>query len=442
MNQNKIEFIKALFEELNNQVNYTVLRGYDKIPNQITGDIDLLIDKKEYKKFLNILESLIIQYELNEIKRIDRHYVRMFRLFHIEVGASYGLKIDIHFGEMWRGATYLTANNILEKKIAYKNIFIPSYEDQVAINLFQGLLGMGYVTEKRQNQLQNILPKVDDEKLLNLLAELTTKSISENLMTSLKNKDFVSINKQVKRIRKIVFIEALSNRPLTTSIDFSLFILKNMKYKIIYPGAFIALIGPDGAGKSTAINNLTSILDQVIINGNSKVIPWKPAYLMRLAELKKDKSLDSLPKSVKKRHIPNKFSSFLRFSYYTLDYILGHLIQNRKILTSEGYIVYDRYFYDYLIQPPERSFINMPRWIKNIFSFFIPMPQVIIYFKATPSVLFSRKQEETMEELKELVRLYDNYVSDNDNIITIDATQSPEDVEINILNEIVKTYVK
>lgn len=437
----KSNLVSAFFDNLQD-INYVVLRGYDKIPHRITGDIDILINRRDFPRFLQIIESLIQENDLVEMKRIDRGYVRMFRLLKLTQLANFALKIDVHFEENWRGAAYIKAEEILERKIEYDHFFIPSYEDQVCINLFQGLLGMGYLTKKRINQILILLDKVNWSRLDQNNQLILNPESGRNLTQLLNQRSFAKINQLSNIYRSLIWSKSFKTAPLKTTKSSMAFIYKKLKYKISPPGVFIALVGPDGAGKSTAISNVTKFLDQVVINGKSIVIPWRPQYLKRLATLKNDTSLDGLTKTEKAQHIPGKISSFLRFNYYCLDYFLGHYLKNRRILESEGYVLYDRYSYDFLIQPANRSFINLNISIKKLIAFFVPKPDLTIYFSANANILYARKQEETLEELEDLVRRYEKYTSGNKKIVKINAMNDIATVEYDILNSFAKRYAK
>ncbi len=70
--------------------------------------------------------------------------------------------------------------------------------------------------------------------------------------------------------------------------------LLNLKPK----GVFIVFMGPDGAGKSTAINSFINFLNQFVINTESVLVAWRPQYLKRLADYSKNKNhLDNANKA-------------------------------------------------------------------------------------------------------------------------------------------------
>ena len=92
-------------------------------------------------------------------------------------------------------------------------------------------------------------------------------------------------------------------------------------------------------------------------------------------------------------------SSFIRMLYYWLDYLLGVPILLRKEVHYERYSIYDRYIYDFLIDPA-RSRISLPRWLRMLFVKTVVQPQIVFVLQASADVIYSRKQELDREEIE------------------------------------------
>lgn len=439
----KSELIQDLINYLNDGIDYVVLRGHESIPYNTTGDIDLLISQSSFVKFDNIIKELKQKHDLCELENIDRHYVYMYRLFHLDLGHNYGLKIDIHFFESYRGAIYLDAETILSNSISNSGVQIPSYEHQVIINFVQSVAGMGYLQKKRIKRILNQLELCDTKILQETINVLFKRKASLILIKAFNSKNFSITKRDVKSLRRSILLKAFQNNFFKSSMNLILIFFKKQSLNFKPKGIFIVFIGPDGAGKSTAISTFISFLNQFVINSESVLLSWRPQYLKRLADYRKNKNpLDEANKAIKIKNIPSRFSSFFRFIYYCLDYVIGYYLQLRKILKNEGFVVFDRYSYDFIIQPPYRSYINLPRSIKLFFGFFIPKPKLTIYFKSDAETLYSRKQEETLEELEELVLLYDEFVENYPNIKSVDANKSREEVLHQICKQFFLTYAQ
>lgn len=437
---NKEDIIRELFNVLNSKLDYVVLRGYENLPN-VSGDIDLLISKDSFKEFEKIIAALKTKYNLNEISRVDRHYVYMFRLFHVELDNNFGFKIDIHFFESYRGAVYLNSTDILTNAVSYSGIKIPSYEHQVIFNYVQSIAGMGYLQEKRKKRILSQLEMCDFNSLESEVKKNFRYQAASILINAFENKAMSISKDDLSSLRKSILIKGFLDDFYGSLKNIVIIFLRKIQNDIKFKGVFIVFMGPDGAGKSTAISAFRNFLGQFVINSENTMVAWRPEFLRRLASYRNDENpLDKASKVEKVKNIPSKTSSLLRFIYYTFDYILGYFFRYRKILKNEGYVIFDRYSYDFIIQPPYRSYINLPRFIKLFFGFFIPKPKLAIYFKSDAETLFSRKQEETLNELKELVDLYDGFTHNISRIKAIDANKSKEEVLLQICQNFKKTY--
>ena len=236
MSTDKIKslLVKDLINCLNNEIEYVILRGYENI-NNVSGDIDLMISKNNFVKFLKIINFLKKKYNLFEINRIDRGYVYMFRLFNYEADTNYGLKIDVHYNENYRGAVYLDANTILDSSIKSGNIKIPSYEHQVIFNFLQPILGMGYIPEKRMIRIKTQLKKINKAKLKYELDRQFDSNVSQFLFLTLSNKKMSLAQKEVKFLRHKILFYYFQANPFKFVRNFIKFVSRQLYYRLNYP---------------------------------------------------------------------------------------------------------------------------------------------------------------------------------------------------------------
>lgn len=432
----KSAFVIELFKLMNESLNYVVLRGHEKIPEVKSGDLDLMIAKKDLKLFKSIISDLISKSGVHRLEDIDRNYVYMFRLFKITEDHSYGLKIDLHFSESWRGFEYLSSDDIFKDSKSINGIKVPSLEHSIVIDVIQPVVGMFYLHEKRKHRIQKNIGISNKEKVQDIFKTIFSGYTVEIIMRSIQSQEMLFTKNQVRKLRFEIVMNALKANPLKSLRNFIRVLTRKFYYVIKPPGVFVVFMGPDGAGKTTAIEGFKNILSQFVINESSLQLAWRPSYLPRLASLTTSgNSLDNISKKEKLERLPSFGSSLLRYSYYVLDYVLAYWVLHRRVLVNEGFILYDRYYYDYLIQPPYRSFINLPFGFKRLLGLIVPKPHLVMCFKAEAEVLYSRKQEETLEELEELVFVYDDFLKKYDFVNKIDAHQPKDKVLRDILEQ-------
>ena len=127
-----------------------------------------------------------------------------------------------------------------------------------------------------------------------------------------------------KRVRKILSSqkENLGLKRLHNRWLYCKDVLKSIRNK---RGFTITFSGVDGAGKSTILYDLKNILEEkyrknvIVLRHRPSIFPILSAYTKGKETAEKE-AAESLPRQGKNK---SKISSFIRFSYYYLDYILG-----------------------------------------------------------------------------------------------------------------------
>lgn len=185
-------------------------------------------------------------------------------------------------------------------------------------------------------------------------------------------------------------------------------------------GLTVAFLGMDGSGKSTLIKKLfqsTALIsvDEILCEH------MRPNLLPSIAKL--------LGKAIKAGPITNPhgnkqsgfLGSLLRLSYYSLDYFLGYWLKVYPALLKRPILyVFDRYFYDYYIDP-KRGRIKLPKWIIQLYDIFIPSADVILCLGADAEVIRARKPELPLDEIKRQVKELEVFCRSNNRAVWIDT---------------------
>lgn len=168
----------------------------------------------------------------------------------------------------------------------------------------------------------------------------------------------------------------------------------------------ISFNGVDGAGKTTI---LRLVSDKLKESGHRVIeLRARPSILPILSSFKYGKkkaesiASSSLPRLGKNN---SKISSFFRFVYYLVDYIFGQIYVYLRY-SKRGYtIVYDRFYYDYIVDPKRANIVLNPK-IAKFFLNFIRQPNINIFLYAPAEVILSRKQELNQEDILNLTHAY------------------------------------
>lgn len=205
-------------------------------------------------------------------------------------------------------------------------------------------------------------------------------------------------------------------------------------------------MAPDGAGKTTFIDNLLNEITYYFVNSNyderCTIYHFRPNLLPNLGELGEKAKIKEQDKDFTNPHRANpagKISSFIRICYYWLDYIIGYNLFVRKDVKLYKFSIFDRYSYD-LIVDPHRSRIKLPLWIRKLFVKCMPHPKIVFYLCADPEVIFQRKQELTLEEIKRQNEIYLDLAKSHKRFKILDANRHCDESVNEALEIILDTF--
>jgi thymidylate kinase len=199
-------------------------------------------------------------------------------------------------------------------------------------------------------------------------------------------------------------------------------------------GLSVALLAPDGAGKSTLAAELTRIdylrAQMIYMGGNSEAAN---------INLPTTRWLKHRVKSLTGRR-PNPKRLFFR----GLNFI-NHLVEQwyryavglyHKILGR--FVIYDRYTYDSYLAPPAKSVgKRLRRWLRKKSC---PSPNLVLLLDAPGNILFQRKREHSPERLEAQRQVFLGLQSKISNMVVVDATRSVNEVRRDVISKIWKYY--
>jgi len=168
----------------------------------------------------------------------------------------------------------------------------------------------------------------------------------------------------------------------------------------------ISFSGVDGAGKTTVIESFKRKLkenfgkDVVVLRHRPSILPHL-SYFKYGPKKAKEKLKNSHPREGKNS---SRLSSFLRFSYYYLDYLLGHIYL--AILRLRGKtILFDRYYFDFIVDSRRSNIVINSRMAEFLFKF-VPKPHLNVFLFAPVGVILNRKKELPADEISMLTDKY------------------------------------
>ena len=182
-------------------------------------------------------------------------------------------------------------------------------------------------------------------------------------------------------------------------------------------GMTVAFLGPDGSGKSSAIE---------------QVIPALAPAFRRSARfhLRPRLFASGSATAVSDPHaLPPRgtLASLAKLAWFMFDYFAGHLARVRPVTVRSGLAVFDRYFHDLLADPARYRYGASLAWARMA-ARLVPAPDLWIVLDAPEATLQSRKQEVSACESETQRRAYLALAVQLGDAVVVDATRSLPDV--------------
>jgi thymidylate kinase len=185
-------------------------------------------------------------------------------------------------------------------------------------------------------------------------------------------------------------------------------------------GIMIALLGPDGCGKSSVIAGLT---EDWTANGRTVTTMHFRPRLDQRGSATNDTTVTD-PHGQPPR---GTVASAAKLAFYLMDYLLGHPVVVRPRIRNGEIVLADRYFPDLLVDP-RRYRYGGPTWLPRMVWRIIPKPDAILLLDASPEVVRKRKLEVTFAETARQQAAYRALVATLPNGYIIDASRPLDEV--------------
>jgi thymidylate kinase len=198
------------------------------------------------------------------------------------------------------------------------------------------------------------------------------------------------------------------------SLRRGIWFVKRLFYRSMFPsGLHIVFLGPDGCGKTSVTQRVVPLLDRAFF-GTTYI-----HFRFFLGRKKKARRSVNDPHGQASWSLPLSVSKVF---YYWFDYFFGWwLIVWPKRVRSK-LIVFDRYYYDMVVDP-KRCRYGGPMWLVKQIGKFIVKPDMVIYLDVPPEILQERKKDVTFEESKRQREEYRKLMTGLNNSVVIDGTQ-------------------
>lgn len=443
-----VTLLKDFLEELKqNGIRYVILKNDKGLPFvNHSKDVDIVIEPGKYRKAAQIIgkcyhENGIGYYKVHKFERLrcwygmnpDTHFAihidllegflhKGFEMFSFDL--LYDNSIENEYGIRVLNELMGSVVLLMHSSVCYHSIK-EKYAKQIAI-----------VYAKHRNQFVDILKQLLGEKkalvMVNLLDKGDYKQIAQcGNVFSLASKWIILYKRPLFSLYNV--IDFLWEKICRTILNLD-------KYNF-----HISVHAPDGTGKTTFIQHLGNQLGFYYVCSATdfvKVYHFRPCILPNLGAVGEKAGVMKQDTNFTEPHRAkpaNSLSSFIRLTYYWLDYVIGMPLILRKSAQFDRITIFDRYIYDFLVDP-ERSRIGLPYWLRRLFTRLVKQPQIVFVLQAPAETIYHRKQELSIDEITHQLSGFQNFSCLGDGVYFLDATKKPEEMAMDAIKIMLDTF--
>ena len=409
--------LSSLFNILNENCDYAVLRNYEELPQKSGRDIDLIIDRKDFFSIRERVVDFFIESGYCLVQYYKGSEMHSLVFGRVEQGEVDFVSFDFLFSIYVRNLILFESKEILKNRRYVNGVYVVREDDEfLSKYLYNRLLNENY-----------------PEKYLaikNIAYEKYWNDISKKLK-NIFGKETLDYGKQdIKDAGRFCWQKHFCIQ-IIALIRYLLSIISNVVSPI---GISIAFTGPDGVGKTTVIDIIKEKFSKLF--GDISLFHFRPLLFSNLGEVAYNVGLKKeVDRDYRRPHRGGKVgmvNSLLRLFYYAIDYIVGYYKLVEIKLFRRNIVIFDRYYTDVICDSRRsRIFLNYKflYWFGRVF---VPQLDYNVLLTASVETILARKQELTREGIERINEKIE-YLAGKRGYVKFVNDGAPEEVVTEIL---------
>ena len=396
-------FFEAFFRELGSRgIPFAILHDYERLPEQMTSDIDYVVRCQDLPKLLPIQRAVAKQqgWVLGSVVQAKLH--AEYAVFFEKLNPSRFIQLDACGHYVERGCFILRDMQLLDNCRTHRFMKTPAPPAEFAYLLAKALI--------KKKRLEPYLPRM---KTLWEADQIGAGRLFSELMGG--PADPVA---ELCAKPEPDWEEKLHSR-IRAQTRFGLFDLFKESLRagrrILSPaGMHMVILGPDGVGKSTLIARLSLPCFRRV-----KQFHFRPGILGK-----------NSPGAVSQPHAQpprSRLASLAKIFYYFVDHWLGYILKIYPAKVRNELVVFDRSFEDTFVDPLRYRLSGgngFARWLNGL----MPPADLAIILDANPEITHARKPELDVAELRKQRGILQELAKHSDHCILVSAANTPDQV--------------
>jgi len=418
---NKIEILEQIAEYWNSVgISYAVVHGLEEYPQKVGRDLDVVVDRSDLKNALEISANYFNSKGFTTVVPPNPWNSEWIFAFHEDIC----IEIDFIPFLSWGPALLVGEPDPSFRIGPFKIDPWASFVKRVLI----------YILSKNIPKEPWLNPE-EETIAIQKCSIFFGKKMAHILIDGLKRKDYNSVKKLFPKLQMQIIFRCLANVFVAIK-QIIPWIKREISPHFTQCAPIIAIVGPDGVGKTTIIRELLDIVPSCFVE--TRIRHWRPGLFPQLSNILSRANLPEYDSEGNKpRKKPGKLN-FLRLLYYGADFILGRFIIDNYDSSRLRLVVYDRCALDMAVHPVRYGLSSV--FGAKLLWCLTPKPDMTIVLYDNATRIRARKLElekhEIENQLDAWLDLYEK--GDVNAVISIDGT--PRRIATYINNLIMQVF--
>lgn len=386
-------FLQALFRLLDDcDVRYCLLNSWESIPADLSGDLDIAVYPSDQPKLASVFRNLreLGYRPIQCFNYFKNAYYFVFCWF--QDSTPKFVALDVIFEHRRSGLILASGETLLVGRRRCAGFWVASRETYFAY-LLAKQTWKGRASSSQAHRLERLVNNLGQPEAERIAGEIFLGRWKERVVAACADG---TIDRVLREVRRQPWCTGLVRHQLNL-IRYLFGEARRIVRRWFQPtGLLLAVLGPDGAGKSTLTGQLRVTFDRAF--RQSRCFHWRPEVFA--APGYKPPSSDPHAKPPR-----GTWSSMVFLAAFFLDYWVGYTLVIRSLLARSGFVLFDRYFHD--VQADTRRYrYGGPAWLPRLLPHLVPSPDLTILLDSDEDVILTRKNELQLEEMRRQLQVY------------------------------------